>query len=98
MLHSGIEDNLDLAKELLTCTSAKKKKMVDPTGTPTKRSKKPNARLTNASFIVSYDDSVTLVFEAAKEYFNAASNLMTTSMDLARYVTLLEKNYSRVLA
>eukprot|EP00794_Sanderia_malayensis_P009896 gene9896-10909_t len=85
LLHSGIEDNLNLAKELLTC-SHEKKKTADHHGTPTteKQTKKPTKRLTNALHVMPHDDSVSLVLDAAREYFNAGANLMDSSMDLAR--------------
>ncbi len=36
-------------------------------------------------FQLSYRESVELVVNAAKEYFNSAASLMDTDMDLARY-------------
>ena len=84
LLKSGVEDNLNLAKELLTC-AAVKKRVLDPTSTPDKRAKKVMPRLTNALYIIPYDESVSLVLEAVKEYFDAGATLMDASMDLARY-------------
>ena len=86
LLSSGVEENLYLAKELLNCTASKRKIKDEALSTPEKKVRKPSPRLTNASFVIPYDESINLVLEAEKEYFNAGANLMDASMDLARCV------------
>ena len=82
LLCSGIEENIYLAKELLTATKQKPKD--DRRSVAAAKTKKSMPRLTNATFVLPYDDSVNLVLVAAKEYFNAGANLADPSMDLSR--------------
>ena len=83
LLCSGMEENLYLAKELLTVVKQKSKE--DRRSTLALKGKKPMARLTNSSFVLSYDDSVDLILDAAKEYYNSGANLVDWTIDLARY-------------
>lgn len=78
-----MEENLYLAKELLTATKQKAKE--DHRSVSNQRTKKAMPRLTNASTLLPYEVSVELVLEAAKEYFNAGSNMADPSMELSRY-------------
>ena len=81
MLCSRIEENLYLAKEVLTVSRQKPKE--DRRSTPSKP-RKAMPRLTNSSFVLPYDDSVNLILDAAKEYFNSETNLTGPSMDLSK--------------
>lgn len=87
LLCSGVEETLYLAKELLTTTKHRTKN--DNQSVAGSKSKKVMPRLTNSSFVLSYDDSVNLVLEAAKEYFDAGANLVDPSMALSRYVCIM---------
>jgi len=82
ILCSGIEDNLSLAKELLTVTRQKLKE--DSHHASASKPKRKMPQLTNSSFVLPYDDSVSLVLDAAKEYFNSGANLIDPILDLSR--------------
>ena len=72
LLQSGMKQNIHLAEELLTPCNL---------GT-VRRSRDPHL---NASLnVLKYKVSVSVVVEAAKEYFASATSFSDSSMELAR--------------
>ena len=79
LLCSGTESNIQFAAQHLTLSPSPADQMGPGSDLAT------TAGDEGTDFELSYSESVKLVVAAAKEYFNSASSLMDSDMDLARY-------------
>lgn len=81
LLCSNDISKISLAGDLLTVTPSPASPSSPSPATPTRAGSPSN----HFNYSLSYETSLELVHNAAKEYFNSAQSFMDDDMDLARY-------------
>ena len=86
-MRSGSKENIKIAQELITPSKLagnNSNKVTAIGGNKSSGTRAVPPVLTSALHLLKYDVSVSVVLDAAKEYFNAAMSGVDSSMDLAK--------------